>query len=99
MTATTAAKPLGFAMPVKTAKAKRYPWIIEAAFQRENLPGVRVRHAPVQKIRARHRAPSSYDHSVSSSSYSSLSPVFPPLCLMPSASKAWPFSTIHSMSE
>jgi len=39
MTATTAAKPLGFAMPVKTAKAKRYPWIIEAAFQRENLPG------------------------------------------------------------
>ena len=77
-------------MPVKAANAKRYPWIIEAAFQREkNLSGIRVEHAPVQKIRARHRAPWSYDHSVSSfSSYSSLSPVSPPLCLMPSASKA-----------
>jgi hypothetical protein len=39
MTATTAAKPLGFAMPVKAAKAKRYQWIIEAAFQREICPG------------------------------------------------------------
>jgi hypothetical protein len=53
-------------------------------------------------VRARLRALTSHHQSASSSSSSSSSswsPVSPPVCSMPSASKAWPFSTIHSTSE